>query len=146
MSVGPASGSDIYSGLPGLDALGLSAPTTTAPAPSSTQAASSTVAGFTVLGLAGNGKALPTTPVGSVTAATGVTGQNVYQQAYDGIIAASNSFLQSTITSGATPTIPVYYAPGSGAQQFSLLQNTLAAISTGLQNGQFQGTGFNALA
>lgn len=135
-----------YADIPGYDALGLTGTPLTAPN-TTTAAGNSSVAGFDALGIKGNGQAIAPAAgtTGSVTAATGATGENVYQTAYDGIVAASNQYLQNTLINGNPSTQPVY-AAGSSAAQFALLQNTLSAISTGLQNGQFQGTGFNQLA
>lgn len=136
MSVGltPANG---YADIPGYQSLGL-AGRPSAASNTTIAAAHSSVAGFDALGIQGNGK--------SSTPAPDTTAPNVYQNAYDGLISASNNYLQQSLLNG-NPAAPIpLYAAGSSAQQFALLQNTLAALSTGLQNGQFQGTGFNALA
>lgn len=141
MSVGSITNQ--YSDIPGADALGLSGDPKLA---SNATAASShsSVAGFDALGIQGNGQATPPVSTASVTAATGATGENVYQTAYDNIIAASDAALQQSTISGP-PQIPIY-AAGSSASQFAQLQTTLGAISTGLQNGLFDGTGVNQLA
>ena len=127
MSVGPISTNSVYASIPGAASLGLAAPAS----PTYT-----TVAGFNVLGLQGNGK--PTNPPPTATT------PNAYQQAYDSITTAANTYLQSSLGQGPS-TIPLY-AAGSSANAFAQLSTTLAALKTGLSDGFFKGTGFNALA
>ncbi len=67
-----------------------------------------------------------------------------YTQSYDQLTTWSSGYLLQSIESGA-PAIP-QYTGGQPVDMFAQLNTTLAALKTGIGQGFFTGTGFDALA